>query len=458
MWYNLAMETMEMKRKRGVALCALICLALVLPGCGPGAAKPKMTMEEAHALYHDAVDKLFASEQIALDYYISVVEEDPPAGEAPEVMVDATIRFEWIDTAGGVEMRMATKAVLPDGGYEDIATTWYKDGVMRTIAYGEIREGQEQICTFEEWLQLQRTTLCRFSIDATDSYTVDQSGDNTMLTFDMGHNGTVSGASGESSDASEFENMQVTASVDADGWLIDLTFIIVFYENNKLYLQTVTANNIRYSGVVVDLPEGFPNDGGGTQPYTVEENPTPTLFDFATFPKGEFPHGAWTVNKLEKTYGVPQDVYAGYASQSENAAVVLSYGNKSFISEPISADRFSFYESSLEDGRYDLNESDKALEFNIPSIAIYHAELELPPYSIEIGESTKAQIIEAYGEAPAYLYRGPGEARYAGEDGIERVVSELNYIFYLYAILTDGGTLPGSQAENNSGIISYEFD
>jgi len=92
--------TMNMKRKWSLVFCALICLALVLPGCRPAIAEPKISADEAHALYHDAVDKLFTSRQIAFDFYLEVVRLDPSAGEDEEVLVAMMFQLEWNNGAG----------------------------------------------------------------------------------------------------------------------------------------------------------------------------------------------------------------------------------------------------------------------------------------------------------------------------------------------------------------------
>ena len=449
---------MNMKRKWSLVFCALICLALVLPGCRPIAAEPKISADEAHALYHDAVDKLFASRQVAFDFYLEVVRLDPSAGEDEEVLVAMMFQLEWNNGVKGAELRLTSKAVLPEGGYEDNATTWYKDGVMRTAFTDDVFETQEQINTLEDFLRMQHLMPCGFSKDAIADFSAVRSDGSTALFFEMGEFGTVSGLSGISRDSSEDEGRQVTASIDAGGRPNHFSFITFFYNEDELCRQTVTIDNIRYSGVAVSLPEGFPNDDGRPQSYFLEENPSPSIFNFALFPGDEFPWGTWTVNSLVKTFGVPNEIFGNYVSRYDIVVVVLSYGNKSFISEPMPAERFSFHKELLANGRYELNESDKALELIISSIAIYDAELEFLPYNIKAGESTKKQIIETYGETPAYHYQGPGEMGIAGDEGLEFYMGRLNLFYYYYVFFSSEGTIPEPLSENNIGMIRYEFD
>jgi len=177
---------------------------------------------------------------------------------------------------------------------------------------------------------------------------------------------------------------------------------------------------------MVDAPrESIPTPETQDLPYGSAENPT--MFDFATLPEEDYPHGKWTVNRLNSKYGPYKKAEIGYITLYEIAYVNIEFERFSVYFYPHPAKKFSFYKEGLEENIYDLSESDKNIELFIHSLRIIDPDYGLP-YGMKLGVSTKTQIISAYGEEPAYYWKEDTEVDWK-EDRFKVDLIEYYYMF-----------------------------
>ena len=185
----------------------------------------------------------------------------------------------------------------------------------------------------------------------------------------------------------------------------------------------------------------------------------PEVFDFAELSENEFPHGTWTVNRLINKYGTPELISAHYNLNYLDTEKIVFVNilfegfGVYFDGEP--AERFSFYEESIESGSYDLSESDKDLELLILDLRFVDTNVSLP-HGIKIGQTAKSQVLEAYPAGSAYTYQSEG----VSDSGEEYFVDELNYF---YGFRDEEGNLPEWtpppwEPRFEIGFIGYFFD
>ena len=173
--------------------------------------------------------------------------------------------------------------------------------------------------------------------------------------------------------------------------------------------------------------------------YPMHSSPgIPTVFSFEALSKMDLPRGELTVNQLINKYGPPQTVSGYYLEGYEIIYVKMFYYDKIVYFIPISADSFSLYDQSLEEGEYDLGESDWNIEMEILSIRVFGEDVWLP-YGFQFGETSKDQIIAFYGEEPAFVY-------------------EHEVIQYYYYDFDENGNLPEGVDAYGTGSISYLLD
>ena len=202
-------------------------------------------------------------------------------------------------------------------------------------------------------------------------------------------------------------------------------------------------------------------------PYSFADNPT--IFDFAELPEDDYPSGTWTVNQLIAKYGTPERIWGYYMPGYEIVYVSVTYEKMGIGFYHHSAKDFSFYKEELEFGEYDLDEKDKNLELMIHTLRIYDKDYPLP-YGIKLYESTKAQIIDAYGEEPAYYWKDDKEVDWQEErftvDLIEYYYMFLddnyeivwnNYYVNAYSKIDENGEFIIEPYPTN-GMITYTFD
>ena len=212
-----------------------------------------------------------------------------------------------------------------------------------------------------------------------------------------------------------------------------------------------------------DIPEPEPYSA----PYSFADNPT--IFDFAELPEDKFPSGTWTVNQLIEKYGTPERIWGYYMPGYEIVYVSVTYEKMGIGFYHHSAKDFSFYKEELEHGEYDLNEKDKNLELMINTLQIYDKDYQLP-HGIKLYESTKAQIIKAYDEEPAYYWKEDTEVDWKEErftvDLIEYYYMFLNdnyeivknvYYVNAYSKIDENGEMIIEPYPTN-GMITYTFD
>ena len=463
-----------MKKFVAVFCVMLVLLAVtVMAGCGSQEAEAQtvaeearaMTAAEAHALYQGAVEKMISSEQLAFEYSILIAEVGlaevglteeglTEEGLTEEVWPQIVFHLEWDKKGEAVEMRLESERFSENGESLGVVETFYKDGFMQTVAFGEVdAESYVEINSVDEYLKAQMIMLRTFSADAIDSFTAESMDGHTYLTFELGGEGTITDRAGESVSASEIDNVSFTALIDADGRMKETTFEHTYLVDDVRYKQEVEYSDIRHEGVIVGLPADF--EAPPMPDYYHSQNPNPTTFDFAALPEDVYPRGKWTVNQMINAYGEPEHVF-GFL-YDEKVTVVITYHDRSISFKLAPASGFAFFGEGLENGRYELPEADRGIELEISSVEFNNPEGRLP-YGIKAGESTKAQVIEAYGEEPAYHYIGPGEVRIGEEGEGQKVIGEINEMFYHYAFADENGNLPMIEPGQHDGIFSYLFD
>ena len=133
--------------------------------------------------------------------------------------------------------------------------------------------------------------------------------------------------------------------------------------------------------------------------YVWEFNGNATVFDFAELlAVDDYPYGEWSVKQLVNKFGAPEDISIDTWSDLARVCVIVSGIEVIFF--PKEKEEYSFREEVLEDEEYSLDENDMNLEFPVSGFFVFGKERNLPR-GIKIGESTKAQIVAAYGEEPS---------------------------------------------------------
>jgi hypothetical protein len=186
--------------------------------------------------------------------------------------------------------------------------------------------------------------------------------------------------------------------------------------------------------------------------YNITPPENDMVFDFAEFPEKDFPRGQWTLNQLINKYGTPDEVYAHYQPVFSAGYVYMTFihNNIRVYSCAESADQFSFKEEVFsqsdselykEKKYFNLNENDKNFKFEVMSIELFTNAIKYPN-NIEIGISTKQDVLDAYPSGTAYLYESWGEDYY------------FNRIIYDYNFRSENGEL----LDWSFGRVEYNFD
>ena len=208
--------------------------------------------------------------------------------------------------------------------------------------------------------------------------------------------------------------------------IVAVAFIVAFFSYNPA--EEPAAAEVaedQQTDVAFDLPEDPPPDDIGLEPDAdgtdlgadagepVEESPPlyttredATIFDFADLPEADFIRGVWTVNQLIARYGAPESVKGNYFPGYDIVFTNVWLDDVYVAFWLRSAEDFSFYDDSLgENGfeAYDLGESDMDFELEVFALSFAKDTVEFP-HGIRIGESTRPQIVEAYGEEPCFVF------------------------------------------------------
>ena len=248
---------------------------------------------------------------------------------------------------------------------------------------------------------------------------------------------------------------------------ISLTVFNGCASDEKIEEPAIVEENLPLPDIIDEPSDNIPEPEIDTVPYSFADNPT--IFDFAVLPEDAFPRGTWTVNQLIGKYGTPEKVWGYYMPGYEIVYVSVKFKEMGVGFYHHSAEDFSFYKEDLESGEYDLDEKDETLGLTINALRIYDKDYQLP-YGIRLYESTKAEIIDAYGEEPAYYWKDDSEVDWQEE----RFTVDLIEYFYMflndnYGIVRDSDYVNAySQIDENgeivyepyhiNGMITYTFD
>ena len=195
-------------------------------------------------------------------------------------------------------------------------------------------------------------------------------------------------------------------------------------------IEQILESNENYDSIGEDMPMG---EEEYESPYIYNEKAT--VFDFEELLAADnYPHDEWTVNQLIDKFGEPEEINGWNFPSYESVRVDVVYADMQVEFFPAEAGKFSFTdETSEEDSRISLTESDMNLELYIMDIRLFDSGRNLPN-GIEILKSTKAQIIAAYGEEPfaktktgVYDYMGLSY-QYAFSDKPD-YIGEITYLF-----------------------------
>jgi hypothetical protein len=156
-----------------------------------------------------------------------------------------------------------------------------------------------------------------------------------------------------------------------------------------------------------------------------EEDSEP-VFDFSEFEEGLLPSGSWTIDQLLEQYGTPESIEAYYDPGSGLVEVSFVHEDIRVDFLPMPAERFSIY--CEESDYFDLSDEDRNIEMEVSVVFLLNKNIEYPR-GLKIGESTKADVLEAYPDC---------------DDGLK----------YLYGFFDEDGIL----TEKGGGIVEYLFD
>ena len=170
-------------------------------------------------------------------------------------------------------------------------------------------------------------------------------------------------------------------------------------------------------------------------------------FDFADFPEAGFPRGLWTIDQLTERYGAGGRAVADYLADYGAAFVTAEFPDLRVYFFPGGAGNFSFYTEGLAAGDYELSEGDKGLQYEILSLHIYSSLQFKLPYGIEIGTSTRDEILNIYPEGAGFTYRSE-----EGEDFFDLVS-------YYYGFSDEGSGFPEGYSDSGlPGNVNYFMD
>ena len=193
--------------------------------------------------------------------------------------------------------------------------------------------------------------------------------------------------------------------------------------------------------ISVDVDQDEPETSGG---YSIIYPEKFMFFDFAEFPEEYFLRGVWTVDLLIEKYGelketeVLKDLFG-----TGDIFIGLMFDLYSVLLTDPDIEKFSFTRESIVAGESVLDENDKNLELEIRQFNVSDANIQLP-HDLQIGKSTKKDILDAYPDGTAMIYINEE----TGSDSIS---------FY-YTFSDENGDLPEWGKAAIIGGVSYNFD
>ena len=151
-------------------------------------------------------------------------------------------------------------------------------------------------------------------------------------------------------------------------------------------------------------PPTNPQPGGGN---TGGDSGGKSVFNVSSF--DDLPFGTTTVNQIASKNGTPEKTYLYHTKETNTAFVVITYPNASIAFAEIEASKFSSIGGLVGDqGITDLSKKDWDLQMKVLSVIITGQGGKMPN-GLEIGKSTKSDIVAAFGNNPS--------TEYAGDDG-----------------------------------------
>ena len=234
-------------------------------------------------------------------------------------------------------------------------------------------------------------------------------------------------------------------NIDGNQIYVELDFKgTVFVDNDTAeeYIPTrYTFNIVSNDEVVIDKDCYGVNTGDS---FIRPEKQSASLTTPVVLPGNVFPHGKWTINQLIEKYGHPENIVARSEPYGGHRTVHVSIAFKDLdVSlKPFPISNFSFYNETMEEDfysdtkEYNLNETDKNMEIDVHAVYITDVNLELP-HNIQIGQSTKPQVIAAHPDDAYDIYK--------------------NTISYAYSFCGENDNL----SDNNPvwyGFISFRFN
>ena len=209
-------------------------------------------------------------------------------------------------------------------------------------------------------------------------------------------------------------------------------------ENDLGESPVVTSEDINSIGEDAYLEEDIYES-----PYHSNDNAK--VFDFSELLAAyDYPNGIMTVNQLTERFGTPKKIIGWNLPIHKLLRIDVVFNNMQVEFAAVPTDYFSFDEEASEDGScVTLTESDKDLNLSVTGIQVFGNEKKLPR-GLEIGVSTKEQIIKAYGEEP-YLKTKPD--RY-----------DFVTLSYRYAFFKEPEEILKENTILDIGEITYFFD
>ena len=119
------------------------------------------------------------------------------------------------------------------------------------------------------------------------------------------------------------------------------------------------------------------------------------VFDFADFSREYYAQDQWSIDELMEKYGDYRLLAANYIPEFDIMFVRVEFELLMIYFFPENAAAFSFYNDSLEAGDYELGAGDREMKLEVLGLDIYAKGIILP-YEIQIGSSTKSEVIKAY--------------------------------------------------------------
>ena len=195
-------------------------------------------------------------------------------------------------------------------------------------------------------------------------------------------------------------------SVD-DGYIIIMT---IDYDKKGYTLTiprsegTLTIHGGDNAGI--DDTNGADPAGPETLPFVPADIDLPADdsgdYTFNVTSPDDFPFGVWTINQLTMEFGPPVSAPGYYIKDSDMVMVQLIYSNAYLGFMPVDAKSFSFYEETpMGQPGFQIADKDKDLKLDLTTVMITGPGVVLT-HGIEVGKSTRAQIIASYGSEPWY--------------------------------------------------------